>query len=84
MTSLESVPPATIIDGKALAGTTRERVRREVAERRARGAVQPGLATVLVGDDHASQVYVGRKRAACEEVGIASFHHELPAEVERA
>ena len=84
MTSLESVPPATIIDGKALAATTRGRVRREVAERRARGAVQPGLATVLVGDNHASQVYVGRKRAACEEVGIASFHHEMPAEVERA
>jgi methylenetetrahydrofolate dehydrogenase (NADP+)/methenyltetrahydrofolate cyclohydrolase len=43
--------------------------------------VFPGLATVLVGDDPASHVYVRSKRQRCEELGIASFHHELPADV---
>jgi methylenetetrahydrofolate dehydrogenase (NADP+)/methenyltetrahydrofolate cyclohydrolase len=50
-----------------------------VAELRATGA-SPGLATVLVGDDPASHVYVRMKRKACEEVGIESIHHELPAD----
>ena len=54
----------------------RERVTAEVAELREHG-VTPGLATVLVGDDPASHVYVRMKRKACEEVGIASVHHEL-------
>ena len=69
---------ATIIDGKARAASVRERVKGEVAELDR----PPGLATVLVGDDPASHVYVGRKREACEEVGIESFHHELPEGVE--
>jgi methylenetetrahydrofolate dehydrogenase (NADP+)/methenyltetrahydrofolate cyclohydrolase len=42
---------------------------------------KPGLATILVGDDPASHVYVRNKRKACEEVGITSFHHELEASV---
>ena len=67
---------ATLMDGKALAGRVRAEVGREVAE-----LGRPvGLATVLVGDDPASAVYVRRKREACAEAGIESFHHELPAE----
>ena len=69
---------AEVIDGKAVAAGVRERVAAEVAELRANG-VEPGLATVLVGDDPASHVYVRNKRKACEEVGIASIHHELDA-----
>jgi methylenetetrahydrofolate dehydrogenase (NADP+) / methenyltetrahydrofolate cyclohydrolase len=72
---------ARIIDGKAVAAGVRERVAREVAELVERHGVRPGLATVLVGDDPASAIYVRRKREACEEVGIASFHHGLPADL---
>ncbi len=70
---------AEVIDGRAVATRVRERVAREVAELRAAG-IEPGLATILVGDDPASHVYVRNKRKACEEVGIASIHHELPAD----
>ena len=62
---------ATIIDGKAVAARVRAEVAEEVA-RHGRGA--PGLATVLVGDDPASQIYVGGKHKACAEVG----HHVDP------
>lgn len=70
---------AAIIDGRAVAARVRGRVVAEVAELRATGA-SAGLATVLVGDDPASHVYVRMKRKACEEVGIESIHHELPAD----
>jgi methylenetetrahydrofolate dehydrogenase (NADP+)/methenyltetrahydrofolate cyclohydrolase len=66
-----------IIDGKQVAAEVRERVRAEVAEL----GFKPGLATVLVGDDPASQVYVRNKRAQTEEAGMESFHHDLPADV---
>ncbi len=69
-----------MIDGKAVAAGVRERVRAEVERMVGDNGVTPGLATVLVGDDPASHVYVRRKREACAEVGIASFHHELPAD----
>ena len=69
---------AEIIDGKAVAAGVRERVAGEVRDLRAEGA-DPGLATVLVGDDPASHVYVRMKRKACEEVGITPTHHELDA-----
>jgi methylenetetrahydrofolate dehydrogenase (NADP+) / methenyltetrahydrofolate cyclohydrolase len=62
-----------VIDGKAVAAD----VRAAVAEEVARLERAPGLATVLVGDDPASQVYVGNKIKACEEVGIRSIHHGL-------
>jgi methylenetetrahydrofolate dehydrogenase (NADP+)/methenyltetrahydrofolate cyclohydrolase len=68
--------PATVIDGKAVAASVRERVRGEVEEVASSLGRPPGLATVLVGDDPASAIYVRRKREACEEVGIRSFHHE--------
>ncbi|HEX6714212.1 MAG TPA: bifunctional methylenetetrahydrofolate dehydrogenase/methenyltetrahydrofolate cyclohydrolase FolD [Thermoleophilaceae bacterium] len=68
---------AKIIDGKAVAAQVRERVKAEVAEM----DVKPGLATILVGDDPASHVYVRNKRNASAEVGIESMHHELDASV---
>jgi methylenetetrahydrofolate dehydrogenase (NADP+)/methenyltetrahydrofolate cyclohydrolase len=67
---------ATVIDGKAVGQSVRERVRVEVEGLSADLGRPPGLATVLVGDDPASAIYVRRKREACEEVGIRSFHHE--------
>jgi len=71
---------ARIIDGKAVAAAVRERVASEVeAFAGERGRV-PALATVIVGDDPASQVYVGHKHRACEEAGIRSVHHGLGAE----
>jgi methylenetetrahydrofolate dehydrogenase (NADP+)/methenyltetrahydrofolate cyclohydrolase len=66
---------ARIIDGKAIAAEVRERVKADVAGM----DVKPGLATILVGDDPASHVYVRNKRNASAEVGIESFHHELDA-----
>src|SRR5215216_5399312 len=72
---------ATVIDGKAVAAGVRARVAdgvREYAE--AHGGRVPGLATVLVGDDPASQVYVGNKRKLSEEVGMRSIHHGLGVE----
>lgn len=68
-----------IIDGKAVAADVRARVATDVEAFVAEWGVRPGLATVLVGDDPASHVYVRNKRKASEEVGIASIHHELPA-----
>jgi len=68
---------AQIIDGKAVAAKVREEVRREVEAMERR----PGLATVLVGDDPASAVYVRMKREDSAEVGIESFHHEPRADV---
>jgi len=64
------------MDGKGLA----ERVRAEVKKEVAALGRPVGLATVLVGDDQASAIYVRRKREACAEVGIESFHHELGAD----
>jgi methylenetetrahydrofolate dehydrogenase (NADP+)/methenyltetrahydrofolate cyclohydrolase len=68
---------ARLIDGKAVAAGIRERVREQVAEL----ARAPGLATILVGDDPASAVYVRMKREDCAEVGIESFHHEPGGDV---
>ena len=70
---------AQIIDGKAVAQSTRQQVALRVQQRLAAGKRAPGLAVVLVGMDAASQVYVGSKRKACEEVGFESFSYDLPA-----
>jgi methylenetetrahydrofolate dehydrogenase (NADP+)/methenyltetrahydrofolate cyclohydrolase len=70
---------AQIIDGKAVAQSTRQQVALRVQQRLAAGKRAPGLAVVLVGMDAASQVYVGSKRKACEEVGFVSFSYDLPA-----
>src|SRR5215208_6536177 len=69
---------AEIIDGKAVAAKVRDEVKREV-EAMYR---TPGLATILVGDDPASAVYVRMKREDSAEVGIESFHHEPGGDVE--
>ena len=65
---------ATIIDGKKVAAQVRAEVARDVAAVRQRTGRPPGLATILVGDDPASAVYVANKRKACAEVG----DHRLP------
>ena len=75
---------AEIIDGKAIAADVRAEVRREVDEHRERFGEAPGLATVLVGDDPASKIYVGGKHRASEEVGIRSIAHELLADATEA
>ncbi len=67
-----------MIDGKAVAAEVKERVAAGVREfSEARGGDVPGLATVLVGEDPASHVYVANKRRQTEEVGMRSFHHQL-------
>jgi methylenetetrahydrofolate dehydrogenase (NADP+) / methenyltetrahydrofolate cyclohydrolase len=67
-----------IIDGKAIAQQVRSEVAEEVAAWVRAGHEPPGLATVLVGDDAASAVYVGGKQRASKEVGIEGFDHRLP------
>jgi methylenetetrahydrofolate dehydrogenase (NADP+) / methenyltetrahydrofolate cyclohydrolase len=69
--------PAQLIDGKAIAAQVRAEVTDDVAAWTAGGRRAPGLATVLVGDDPASAVYVGNKIKACEQAGIRSVHHHL-------
>ncbi|MCE1254485.1 MAG: bifunctional methylenetetrahydrofolate dehydrogenase/methenyltetrahydrofolate cyclohydrolase FolD [Anaerolineae bacterium] len=70
---------AQILDGKKVAEQIRSEVKAGVAERVKTGKSVPGLATVLVGDNPASHVYVASKQKACQEVGINSFGYELPA-----
>lgn len=74
---------ATIIDGKEVAARVRVEVARDVAELREETGRTPGLATILVGDDPASAVYVANKRKACAEAGIADFHQHLPGDASR-
>jgi len=74
---------ATIIDGKAIAAEIRKEIAEETA-RLAESGVKPGLATVLVGDDPASHVYVRGKRKACAEVGFNSWDNDLPASIPEA
>lgn len=71
---------AQIIDGKAIAAKVREGVAADVEEMVGNGMQQPGLATVIVGDNPASQVYVRMKRKACAKAGIESFGNELPGD----
>lgn len=71
---------AQLIDGKAIAQQIRSSVKERVAQRIEEGKRAPGLAVVLVGSDPASQVYVGSKRRACEEVGFISKSYDLPAD----
>ena len=69
-----------LIDGKAVAAAVRARVTTRVDALRDGGGGTPGLATVLVGDDAASRVYVSGKHRACADVGMASFDVVLPAD----
>lgn len=67
------------IDGKLISQTVRSEVAARVKARTEAGLRAPGLAVILVGEDPASQVYVGSKRRACEEVGFLSKSYDLPA-----
>lgn len=71
---------AKLIDGKAIAESLREEVKQTVKGRVAKGLPAPGLATVIVGDNPASKVYVRMKHKACQEAEILSIGHELPAD----
>jgi methylenetetrahydrofolate dehydrogenase (NADP+) / methenyltetrahydrofolate cyclohydrolase len=71
---------ARIIDGKAVAAAVRARVAEEVASYESEGGRTPVLATVIVGDDPASEIYVRNKHRACEEAGMRSVHHGLAAD----
>ncbi|MCW9024881.1 MAG: bifunctional methylenetetrahydrofolate dehydrogenase/methenyltetrahydrofolate cyclohydrolase FolD [Gammaproteobacteria bacterium] len=70
---------ANIIDGKAISAKVRQEVKEGVDARKSKGQRAPGLAVILVGQDPASEVYVRNKRKACEDTGILSIAHDLPA-----
>jgi methylenetetrahydrofolate dehydrogenase (NADP+)/methenyltetrahydrofolate cyclohydrolase len=72
---------ARILDGKAVAATIRSEVATRVAQRCQQGYAPPGLAAVLVGDNPASHVYVRNKQRACQQVGMLSWVHHLPADI---
>lgn len=69
---------AALIDGKLIAKELRHSVKEKVNQRIEQGLRAPGLAVILVGSDPASEVYVGSKRRACEEVGFVSKSYDLP------
>ena len=71
---------AQLIDGKAIGLKVQEEVRLAVAKMKEEHDYVPGLATVLVGDDPASNTYVGMKQRTCEKLGIRSIGHTLPAD----
>jgi methylenetetrahydrofolate dehydrogenase (NADP+)/methenyltetrahydrofolate cyclohydrolase len=69
---------AQLIKGAEVAAQIRQELKKEIAELKTKHNVVPGLATVLVGADPASQVYVGAKEKTCQELGIYSERHDLP------
>jgi methylenetetrahydrofolate dehydrogenase (NADP+)/methenyltetrahydrofolate cyclohydrolase len=75
---------ARILDGKALAQTMQAEIGAAVAEFVRRTGTRPGLATVLVGENPASQTYVRNKRRSCEKLGMSSSVHDLPASTSQA
>ena len=75
---------AKIIDGKAASATLRERIVQETARLKSAHGLIPGLATVLVGNDPASEVYVRNKGKVAEAIGFKSLHYSLPADAPEA
>jgi methylenetetrahydrofolate dehydrogenase (NADP+)/methenyltetrahydrofolate cyclohydrolase len=73
-----------LLDGKSLSKKIKERIKKEVEELKATRGITPGLAVILVGDDPASHTYVKMKEKACEEVGIYSIVHKMPASITQA
>jgi methylenetetrahydrofolate dehydrogenase (NADP+)/methenyltetrahydrofolate cyclohydrolase len=71
---------AQIIDGRQVAADIQRDLRARIENRVAAGRRRPGLAVVMVGDDPASAIYVRNKRKACEDAGIRSVAHDLPAD----
>ncbi|MBI4833571.1 MAG: bifunctional methylenetetrahydrofolate dehydrogenase/methenyltetrahydrofolate cyclohydrolase FolD [Planctomycetes bacterium] len=74
---------AEIISGKDISREIKDEVKKEVAALKPKNII-PGLATILVGEDEASKVYVGQKIKTCEQMGIASHHHKLPLDTKEA
>jgi methylenetetrahydrofolate dehydrogenase (NADP+)/methenyltetrahydrofolate cyclohydrolase len=72
---------AKIIDGKAVAQGIQLRVKQEAESLRAEKGIAPGLATVLIGENPASQTYVGMKQRMCAELGMVSVGQNLPADI---
>lgn len=75
---------ASLIDGKAIAGQVRAEVKDAVADFTAQHGRRPVLATMLVGEDPASEVYIANKHRACEETGMESRHRSLPGDATEA
>ena len=75
------MPPAELIDGRAIAGQIQEELQVRIRRLKSSGT-NPGLAFVRVGDDPASKVYVGMKEAVSAKLGIRSSTHALPAMVD--
>lgn len=75
---------AQIIDGKQIAGTLKDKIAAAITERSHAGLPVPGLATVLVGNDPPSQIYIKNKIRTCQELGIHSFSHTFPEETTQA
>ena len=75
---------AKLIDGKAIAAEVRQAVKVKIDQRREKNLRLPGLAVVLVGQDPASEIYVRNKCMACEEAGVISHSHALPADTTEA
>jgi len=73
--------PAQIIDGKAIAADVRNQVRLDIEQRAKNDQRAPGLAVILVGLDPASQVYVRKKREACDEAGLISRSFDLDEDI---
>ena len=69
-----------LLDGKIASAAIYEKLREQVAQLKERG-ITPGLGTILVGDDSASATYIGAKHRACEDIGVASIHRQLPADI---
>ncbi len=75
---------AQIISGTEIAKQIREQLKQEIAELKEKHNLIPGLATVLVGEDPASQVYVKSKARTCDALGVYSERHDLPADTSEA
>ena len=76
--------PPTLLDGKRIADEILHEVRLQAADVSARYDVVPTLATLMVGDDPASQVYVKKKIKTCHELGLESRHRQFPADATRS
>ena len=75
---------AEIISGTKVAAEMRVEMKKEVAELKEKHGVIPGLAVVLIGEDPASQVYVGSKVKTCGELEVNSFEYRKPADFPEA
>ncbi len=71
---------ATLIKGSDISKQIKEELKQKIAQLKEKHNIIPGLATVLVGEDEASKVYVGAKEKACKDLGIHSERIDLPAD----